>query len=475
MNDTPLDARPALAPDTRRDRAFLGHPAGLGWLCFTEFWERFSYYGMQLLLALYMTHALLLPGHVEHVLGFGPFGRAMEAVFGAHTPQAMASAIVGLYSALVYLTPIAGGWLADRGLGRTNAVTLGALLMAAGHFVMASEAGFLVALALLSIGVGFFKGNISSQVGNLYRLDDPRRADAFQLFLLVVQLAVVVSPLVCGTLGEVYGWHWGFGAAGVGMLIGLVVYRTGRRTLPPEATRRTGTVRVARPPLSRDEKRSVWVLVLLVPILAMTTVCNLQAFNAYILWAEKSYDLVFFGKQLPVTWLFTMSSFVSSGTLVASLAFWRWFARRWRDPDESTKLVVGAVIAAAAPLVLAAASRVVEVSGQRVGLGWAVAFEFVNDIGFANLLPVSLALFTRAAPVSLTGLLVGVFYLHLFIGNLAAGRLGGLLETMPASAFWTMHAAIVGGGALLLAIVRWRAHAVLAPIAPVDGRAVAAP
>src|SRR5579863_317013 len=226
------------APDY--DHAFLGHPRGLAYLAFTEAWERFSYYGMQTLLVLYMVHQLLLPGHIECIAGFGAFRAAIERVYGGSlSTVALASAIFGLYTGLVYLTPIAGGFIADRWLGRTRTITLGALLMAAGHFLMAFDVSFLVALLCLLTGVGCFKGNLASQIGALYAPGDLRRADAYQIYYLFISAAVIAAPLVSGTLGELYGWHYGFGAAGVGMLIGLGIYCAGRRWLPPE-TARTG-------------------------------------------------------------------------------------------------------------------------------------------------------------------------------------------------------------------------------------------
>ncbi|MET0270956.1 MAG: oligopeptide:H+ symporter, partial [Sphingomonas sp.] len=200
----------------RDDRAFLGHPRGLAYLAFAEAWERFSFYGMQTLLVLYMVGQLLRPGHVENVAGFPAFRAALEAAYGPLPPQALASAIFGLYAGLIYLTPIAGGLLADRLIGRTRTVTLGATLMVAGHFLMAFDASFLIALACLILGCGCFKGNIAAQVGGLYAAGDLRRADAFQIYYLGINAGVIVSPLICGTLGEVYGWHYGFGAAGVG-------------------------------------------------------------------------------------------------------------------------------------------------------------------------------------------------------------------------------------------------------------------
>jgi POT family proton-dependent oligopeptide transporter len=448
----------------RRDKAFFGHPAGLGWLSFAEFWERFSYYGMQALLVLYMTHFLLQPGHVEHVLGFVAFRHAIESVFGPLSPQALASEIFGLYAGLVYLTPLAGGLLADRLTGRTTAVALGAALMAAGHFLMAYEASFLLALACLLAGVGCFKGNISTQVGELYGRDDPRRADGFQIFVIAVQLAVIGSPLVCGTLGEVYGWHWGFGAAGVGMLIGLAVYLYGRPTLPLE-TPRSQRVAVAkvRSPLGKREWHSVLILIGLVPVLALASVGNQEIFNAYLVWAEANYQLVFFGRQMPVTWILSFGSIISAATIVLSLSFWRWWARRWPEPDEITKIAAGATVAAMAPILLAIASAGVAATGRKAGIGWAFAFEIINDVGFANVYPVGLALYSRAAPKDLSGVLVGVFFLHLFVSNMLVGWLGGWLERMSGVAFWGMHAAIILSATAILLLVRVTAGRTLAP------------
>src|SRR5665213_309765 len=249
-------------PADPADRAFLGHPKGLGFLAVAEGFERFSYYGMQALLVLYMTKQLLLPGHVGHVAGFRPFRTAIESLYGPLSPQALASAIFGLYAGLVYLTPIAGGFIADRWLGRTRSITIGALTMALGHFLMAFDFSFLLALFCLLLGVGFFKGNIATQIGELYGPDDLRRADAFQIFLLAVNIAVIVSPLVCGTLGEKVAWHWGFGAAGVGMVIGLLIYLSGRRWLPAESARPDSKLPVsAHPPLLARDWIKISVLV----------------------------------------------------------------------------------------------------------------------------------------------------------------------------------------------------------------------
>ena len=221
----PEDATPLTGEEHVPD--FFGHPRGTWYLAFTEAWERFSYYGMQALLVLYMVKYLLLPGRIEHVVGFETFRRLYHGLEG----QALASAIFGTYTASVYLTPILGGFLADRLLGRRRTVLLGALTMALGHFLMAIEGAFLFALLCLVLGCGMFKGNIASQVGSLYKPDDLRRADAFQIFYLGINAGVIASPLVVGTLGEVWGWHYGFAAAGVGMLLAIGIYLSGQKYL----------------------------------------------------------------------------------------------------------------------------------------------------------------------------------------------------------------------------------------------------
>jgi POT family proton-dependent oligopeptide transporter len=449
------------------DHSFVGHPRGLAYLAFAEAWERFSYYGMQTLLVLYMVRQLLHPGHIEHIAGFVAFRVAVERAYGAPlSTVALASAIFGLYTGLVYLTPIAGGIIADRWLGRTRTIAIGALLMAAGHFLMAFDVSFLIALMCLLTGVGCFKGNIASQVGALYTPSDLRRADAFQIYFLFINGAVIIAPLIAGTLGEVYGWHYGFGAAGVGMLISLVIYLSGRKWLPREHAA-AGATSAARPGLSRDERIAVVVLISLLPILAIGAVGNQQIFNAYLLWVPSNVDMVFFGRTLPTTWLITVDSLVSVSALAAAVAFWRLWSRRFKEPSEVVKIIVGLGISAAALLSLAVAATIAA-GGHKAGIVWVLVFEVLNSIGFANVFPVGLALYARASPKVIAGTMIGVYYLHLFMGNNLVGWLGGLLESMPATQFWLLHAALVGGAAVLM-LVAWRLFGhLLAPTGPGD-------
>ena len=335
------------------DRAFIGHPKGLAYLVFTETWERFSYYGMQTLLVLYMVKELLLPGHIENIAFFDSFRR----LYGDLEGQPLASAIFGTYTALVYLTPIFGGLLADRLLGRRRAVLIGAITMAAGHFLMAFEISFLFALLCLIIGCGLIKGNIASQVGALYKPDDLRRATAFQIFYLGINAAVIVSPLVVGTLGEKAGWHYGFGVAGIGMLIGLIIYIAGQKYLPAEHFKaRSAAERAAAPRLTRDDWGAVIALVLLIPVMAIGLLPNQQIFNAYLVWGDRQFDLTFMGDRLPTSWLITLDAITSVSFLALVALFYSWVGRRGREPDEITKIIIGSVFAVLGMLCLVMAA-----------------------------------------------------------------------------------------------------------------------
>ncbi len=449
------------------DRVFFGHPRGLAYLAFTEAWERFSYYGMQTLLVLYMVHQLLLPGHVENIAGFAPF-RALLEHGHPMSNQALASAVFGLYAGLVYFTPAFGGLLADRVLGRTRTIILGACLMALGHFLMAFDQSFLVALVCLMLGTGCFKGNIATQVGHLYSETDNRRADAFQIFYLGINAGVIVAPFVVGTLAEKVAWHWGFGAAGVGMIVSLIIYLSGRRYLPADLPRATAAEVAARPPLSRRDRHATVLLIAMLPVLSASVVGNQEIFNAYLVWAERSADLRLFGHQILTEWLISVDSIVSVATIGLMVVFWRWWATRWTEPDELGKIIIGCLFGAVGVGGLALGVAMTP-AGAKVGFGWLLAFHLFNDIGFANVLPVGLALYARAAPRAIAGSIVGVYYLHLFAGNLFVGWLGGQLEKMPAVQFWLIHAALVGGAGLVFLVVRFLWGPLLTPSQSFEG------
>jgi len=436
---TIAEATPDFEAD-RSDRAFLGHPKGLGYLAFVEGCERFSYYSMQTLLVLYMVKYLLLPDHASGVIGL----EALRGWYGGIDGQPFASKIFGDYTSLVYLTPILGGLIADRWLGRRTTLILGGLFMAAGHFLMAFEGAFLFALIALIVGVGLFKGNIASQVGELYKPDDLRRAMAFQIFYIAINVSVIAAPLISGTLGEKVGWHWGFGTAGVVMVLGLTLYIMAGPWLPADNRPTKNAEAKAAAPMTRQDGLRVLAVIVLVPVMAVALLTNQEIFNAYLVWADQHFQLTFFGTTLPTSWMITIDAAASFSMLAAVAAFYVWYGKRHREPDELGKMIIGSVftIAGGLCLVMAAATQ----GGGKIGLFWPVMFHLLNSIGFAHILPVSLALFTKLAPKALNATIVGIYYLAFFGANKVVGEVGTWYSSMPTTGFWLFHVATAAVG-----------------------------
>jgi POT family proton-dependent oligopeptide transporter len=430
----------------------FGHPRGLVVLGATELWDRISFHGMQALLTLYMVSQLLLPGHVEHIVGFAAFRAVVERVTGHLTPLALATQIFGLYIGVAYIMPVIGGWIGDRWIGRKAGVTIGALLMTAGHFCMAFDQSFLAALALLILGVGFLRGNLSPQVGELYAPDDRRRDVAFQVYGAMVNLGAFIAPVVTGALAKAISWHAGFAFAGFGMLIGLIVYLAGQRTVVLHAPPRR---EVARRPLTSDERRRVALLIAFVPVTAMFWVAQSQVWNTYNLWVRDHLELAVGAFTIPVPWLQSLDGLAPFVCLPPMLMFWRWQAARGREPDSFGKLGIGCLIFAAATFWLAAAGLVTDAAGRTPFL-WAVVFHLVSNLGWLYVSPVAAAFYSRASPASLTATLMGINAFAVSLGSMISGRIGGLYETLPASTFWALHAAIVGAGGLIFLALGWR-------------------
>jgi POT family proton-dependent oligopeptide transporter len=429
------EATPDLEQGPRDDRAFLGHPKGLGYLGFTEACERFSYYSMQTLLILYMVNYLLVPGRMETVIGLDWLN---SYVYPGLSGQPLASAIFGTYTALVYLTPIAGGIIADKWLGRNRTLIAGGILMAIGHFLMAIQPAFLLALLALLLGVGAFKGNIATQVGALYGPNDLRRAMAFQIFYIFINVSVIAAPLISGTLGQKVGWHYGFGCAGVVMVFGLILYLSGRRYLAPEELKSPSEEPAQREPLTRDDWMSVLYLIILIPVLAILLLTNQQIFNAYLVWGDQQFDLTLLNNTS--TWLITVDATVSFAMLVAVAAFWKWWGLRHREPDEITKMIIGSVFVVAGGLCLFMAA-LTQPPGGKISLFWPMLFELCNSIGFAHVAPISLALFSKISPKQITSTVIGLYYLCFFLANAVVGWVGGLYSSLSTTTFWLIHVA----------------------------------
>jgi POT family proton-dependent oligopeptide transporter len=436
---TVADTTPDFEPAPPHDRAFLGHPKGLGYLSFTEACERFSYYSMQTLLVLYMVKYLLLPGHVENVVGLE---WVRVHLFSGLDGQPLASAIFGTYTSLVYATPILGGIIADKWLGRHRTLVAGGIFMAIGHFLMAFEGSFLLALFSLVVGVGLFKGNIATQVGALYKDTDLRRAMAFQIFYIAINASVIIAPLVSGTLGEKVGWHWGFGTAGVVMVLGLIIYLSGVKWLPADNVHPSTVTDEPAPreKLTKNDWTRTIALLMLIPVMAISLLTNQEIFNAYLVWGDEQFQLTFQGTTLPTSWLITLDATLSFAMLVAVAWFWKWWGKSRTEPDELGKMIIGSLFTITGGLCLFMAAFT-QAPGTKIGLAWPFMFHLLNSIGFANILPVSLALFTKVAPKAITATVVGLYYLAFFAANAIVGYVGGLYSSLPTTTFWLLHVA----------------------------------
>jgi len=454
---TAAQAAALQAPERARG-GFLGHPSGLAYLAFTEAWERFSYYGMTALLVLYMVNQLLLPGHVEHVVGFAGFRHGLESVFGPLSTQALASQIFGLYAGFVYFTPVLGGWVADRWIGQRNAVVLGALSMSGGHIAMAFDQSFLLALLLLVLGSGLLKGNISAQVGGLYPVDEEaRRTRGFAIFSTAINFGAVVGPLVCGFLGERYGWHIGFGAAAIFMLGGLVTYLSGYRHLPAKVERKMLTSA----PMRKGDWKVVAALVAVMVIAVFQSIAYYQLANVLPVWLEQHADMNAGGFQIPIPWYQSIDPLFSILFVPVLFALWRWQQSHGGEPSELGKIGQGAWLCTVANLILVAA---IAAAGRgKVLWLWPFLYCAMQGIAFVYYWPTLLALVSRTAPPKINATMMGICFLVLFVANNFIGWVGTFYEQMTPLSFWLLHAGIAASGGILVLLFGPMLRRVLEP------------
>ena len=442
----------------------FGHPKGLTFLFTTEMWERFSYYGMRALLVLYMTKYLLIPAHAGNVLGLAGLKHGLEVVFGPLEVQPLSSQIYGLYTALVYLTPIFGGLLADRVLGQRRTVIIGAILMAIGHFLMAVEQLFLFALAALILGNGAFKPNISTQVGGLYAPGDRRRDRAYSIFYVGINVGAFLAPLVCGTLGEEAGWHYGFAAAGVGMLIGLAVYLYAMPLLPSDELQKAKAAHLENRPLDRGEWRAVMaLLVLFVPNTLFWATYEQQG-NTIMLWADASTDrainLVVATGEIPTTWFQAFNPFMIFAFTPFVVALWTRQAERGTEPSTISKMALGCLGVAAANLIMALAAFAA--NGGKASWLWLFWYFVVLTVGELYLSPVGLSLVTKVAPARVLSTMMGVWLATSFAGNFLAGWLGSFWNRLDKPVFFLVVAAIAALAGASMFACRYMLRGILA-------------
>ncbi len=407
------------------------HPAGLYVLFFTEMWERFSYYGMRSLLVYYMIK------HLEFT-------------------QERSSQIYGLYTGFVYFTPLFGGMLADRHLGQRRTVILGGILMAVGHFLMAVDSLFFPALVFLILGNGAFKPNISTQVGALYAPGDHRRDRAFSTFYMGINLGAFFSPLVCGTLGEKIAFHWGFAAAGVGMIIGLVVYLRGQKHLAPDLIMQEKKSQQKRSlePMSREDWLKIGAIFVMMALSIVFWSVYEQQGNTMALWADADTDRMIFGWEMPASWFQSFNPLMIFMLVPLLNLFWQRQDRRGKEPSSIAKMGIGCILLASAFLILIPPARELAVH-PRASLLWLTACTFVLTIGEVYLSPIGLSLVTKIAPARIVSMMMGVWFLSSFFGNYLSGYLGTFWEKMSKENFFLlMFSLSFAAGLAFLALLK---------------------
>lgn len=395
-------------------RTLFGHPAGLTVLFTTQMWAEFSFFGLQALLVYYMT---------KH-LGFS---------------QAKSSLIYGAYGAAAFFSPFFGGLIADRWLGRTASVIIGGAMMMFGHFAMAFEALLFPALVLVALGNGLFIPPLAIQVGSLYADDDPRKAYAYSAYYMGINLGGLLAPLVCGTLGELYGWHWGFTAAGVGMAVGLAIYCSFLRLLPPEPTRGAVSREAQRTaaPLIREH---VAILLLMIAMVVLFRVGYEQSGNVIALWVrdftDRSVDLFGTSRIIPATWFQSINPLLIIVGTPILIRIWRRGKRKETTSHLLRRMATGCVIASTAMLVMVLAAAASGPQGARVSSLWVFAYFALLTLGELFVIPVGLTLVESLAPIRFASMAMGGWYIAKFLGSLLAGFMGAYWLVIPPTAFF---------------------------------------
>ncbi len=391
-----------------------GHPKGLYILFFTEMWERFSYYGMRAILTLYMITSL---SNDNPGLGWD---------------NVLALSIYGWYTMSVYVMSIPGGIIADRWLGQKKTVLWGGILLVLGHSILAIDTlwAFAAGLILIVLGVGGLKPNISTMVGGLYRKGDPRRDHGFTIFYIGINIGAFLASLVVGGVGEIYGWHYGFGLAGFGMLLGLSVFLWGHKFLKEVGNPLKDRKEMAsktRAPLSKIEKDRVIVLFLSFIIIIVFWGAFEQAGGLMNIFTNSKVDRMLFGWQIPTSWFQSLNPLfiMIFGTMVATF----WLKRQRGNKEASTlyKMAIGTMIMGTGFLMMSGAS-LQSASSEQASMLWIVAAYLLHTIGELCASPTALSFITKLAPVKYGSLMMGSYFAATGLGNKVAGLLGESAE-----------------------------------------------
>jgi POT family proton-dependent oligopeptide transporter len=454
--ESAMATAPEAAAQTRGGDLF-GQPKGLWVLAGTELWDRISFHGMQAMLVLYMTGDLLVhPERMRTIIGFTAYRNLVEGMTGPLTDLALATQTFGFYLAFVTGLPLLGGWLGDKFLGRRISVGLGAGLMTAGHLCMAFDQTFLIALILLMTGAGLLRGNLSAQIKSLYPDGDPRETNAFQYYYFAVNFGAFIAPIRTSTVALFYGWHAGFGVAGVGMLIGLVIYLAGSAFLPPDRVRQKverEAPAASAVPLDANQKRRILGLFLLWPISVAFWTAQSQIWNVYNVWVRDNIDMHVGGFDVPVPYLQSLDGLAPAVFIPITLLIWARMAKRGREPDEYVKMAIGVMLFGVAVAMLAAGPLLANAAG-RAPVWLPVLFHVVSNFAAVWFAPVVLAVFATRAPASWRGTLIGFSALSVSAASLISGRMGNLYEHISPSEFWLINAGICFGAGLFLLLAR---------------------
>lgn len=440
------DRRPtatAIAADRPRERTFLGHPIGLATLFGTEMFERFSYYGMRALLMPFMTAAIAAGG-----LGFS---------------TAKAGPIYGFYTFGVYGFSLLGGIIADRLLGLYRSVLIGGIIIALGHFTMVfhSITAFYLGLVLIVLGTSLLKPNVSSLVGTLYDRDDQRRDAGFSIFYMGINLGAFIAPIVTGWLGEKINWHWGFACAGVGMTLGLIQYVLGRkyiigRDAPKTAAAAARDERKDLPkePFTPADRKRIGAIGVLFLFSLLFWMAFEQAGSTLNLFAVRYTELRLFGLNIAATQLQSVQPLFV--ILLAPIFAAIWLRLGKREPSSPTKFALGLVFVGLGMLLLLPAARMVmQAPGVKVSPWWLIGVYFLHTVGELCLSPVGLSVVTKLAPPRIVGSMMGVWFLSLAFGNLAAGFIAGQMDQLPLTTIFGAVAAVtIAAGIILFMLIR---------------------
>ncbi|MBI2341647.1 MAG: peptide MFS transporter [Deltaproteobacteria bacterium] len=406
-----------------------GHPKGLYVLAFSEMWERFCYYGMRCLLIYYMMKQLMFS-------------------------QERASNIYGLYTSAAYFIPFFGGILADRIIGQRRSAIIGAAIMAVGEFVLMSQSLFFLGLGLMALGTGLFKPNVSTQVGSLYAQGDHRRDRAFNVFYMGINIGAILSPLICGTLGELYGWKWGFMSAGIGVTLGLVVYVWGQKYLAPDLIMKKTENKEEVKPLAREEYIKMAALLPLCLLNVVFWGAYEQQGNTLALWVDQNTNRYIFGWLMPATWFQNFNPIMIIGLIPFLTWFWTWQDKRKKEPSSIGKMALASFLLGISFLVLIPAVWEYNKAGS-ASLWWLVISTFILTVAEIYLSPIGLSLVTKLAPARLVSTIMGVWFASWAGGQYFCGWIGTFYEKMPKDKFFGLIALLcIATGFAMLAILK---------------------